>query len=345
MLNDMENAIAFIENQDLEIISNIKDSWHLALEEASKVLKWPDKFIVEYNPAIWRISHHPVGIRLVSSPWGKYLIFEFATPNSVLPFDCFPPIEAKTGVMVHEIAHLIDDQRWGFDLRRLAVDSFEYVTREQRAELLGFAGYPLGIFEANKALIESTVKKLGVSPTELGEYLRPLAAVETLGRIGMGRSDDLVRFYADIETFFPVHKILEEYLATNVFSLAGLTTAPSLNNSDDYGIKKSKDLASTRIWLCEYLKGKIGIKDLEEKLGKLNYKVKVDSVIQGYNPISCLDFKQLSLKIAKKNITSALHVFLDESSWKCFGDLRTAMKEIDIWLKTESTDVDGSLQR
>jgi hypothetical protein len=139
MLNEMENAIVFIEKQSPEIISRVKDDWHLAFEEASKVLSCPEKFIVEYNPAIWRVSRHPVGIRLVSSLWGTYFIFEFATPNLNLPFDCFEAMEAKTGVMVHEIAHLIDDRRLGFDLERLAADSSEYITREQRAEQIGRA--------------------------------------------------------------------------------------------------------------------------------------------------------------------------------------------------------------
>lgn len=113
MLSDMESAIAFIEKQDTGIISNIKDEWRSALEEASKLLPCPEKLLVEYNPAIWRVSRHPVGIRLVSSPWGTYFIFEFAAPNNMLAFDIFDSMEAKTGVMAHELAHLIDDKRWG----------------------------------------------------------------------------------------------------------------------------------------------------------------------------------------------------------------------------------------
>lgn len=334
MLSDMESAIALVEDQDPETISKVKDSWHLALAESSKVLSWPDRLIVEYNPAIWRISRHPVGIRLISSPWEKIFIFEFATPNFVIPFDCFPSIESKTGVMFHEIAHLIDDRRWGFDLRKLARDSSEYVTREQRAELLGFSGNPLGIFEANKALIESTMKKLGYDPAELGEYLMPLAAVETLGRIGMERSDDIVGFYAEIEAnVFPVHTVLEEYLAMNVFSLAGLTTEPGQNDSDAHGIKRSRDLASARVWLCEYLKGNIGIRNLEKKLGDLNYKVKIDPAIQGYNPVSSIDLKHLDPVLAEKNISSAIQIFQYEVPWKCFEDLLEALEKIDAWSK------------
>lgn len=329
MLSDMEAAIVFVEKQDLEGVSKVKDAWQMALGEASRVLSWSDKLLVEYNPGIWRVSRHPVGIRMVSAPWGKFFIFEFASPNLVLPFDCFDSGEAKTGVMVHEVAHLIDDRRWGFDLRSLAVESLEYVTREQRAELLAFAGYPLGIFEANRALIGATAKKLGI---ELGEYLWPLAAVETLGRIGVCRSDDLVGFYGDIEySGVPVHRVLEEYLATNVFSLAGLTTGPDLNNSNAYGIKRSKDLASARALLCGYLKGKMDRMELEGKLAKLNYKVGDSS--EGYNPLSCIDFKHLNLEASKKNISLAREAFRDISPWKCFDDLRKALEDVETWIK------------
>lgn len=334
MLNDMESAIAFIEKQDTEVISRIKNAWSRAFEKASRILLSPEKLRIEYNPAIWRISRHPVGIRMVSSPWGMYFIFEFASPNLVLPFDCFPSEEAKTGVMLHEIAHLIDDRRWGFDLRKLIADSSNYVTREQRAELLSFASYPLGIFEANRALIISTLKKLGYSQDIPGDYLAPLAAVETLGRIGMNRSDDLIRFYGEVETHFPVHRVLEEYISTYVFSPAGLVTVPDLNTCNDFGIKKSGDLALARAWLCKYLRGEIEISELEEKMDKISYSVKHKS----YNPVSSMDFVHLDLKLAEEYRKEALRAFADYSHWKSFADLQNAIEKIDAWSKFISNE-------
>jgi hypothetical protein len=74
--------------------------------------------------------------------------------------------------------------------------------------------------------------------------------------------------------------------------------------------------------------------DIEEKLDGLNFKVKAKS----YNPLECMDFKHLVLKAAEKNIASALHAFPDEPPWKCFGDLRKALLEIDAWLKFKSNE-------
>ncbi|MCJ7445225.1 MAG: hypothetical protein MUO26_12010 [Methanotrichaceae archaeon] len=133
MLSDLETTIATIEQQNLKLITGIKERWQRAFEEASTLLKWNDQLIVEYNPAIWRISRYPVGLRLFSYPWKNVCIFEFGTPNYAFPFDCFESEEAKLGVMLHEIAHFIDDCYWDFDLRNVTIESRNYVTREQRA--------------------------------------------------------------------------------------------------------------------------------------------------------------------------------------------------------------------
>jgi len=130
--------------------------------------------------------------------------------------------------MVHEIAHFIDDHRWNFDLPALIRESREYITREQRAELLAFVGAPCSIFHANQSLVESTMQGLGLPKEKFQQEIRAMAAAETLGRIGMERSGDLVKFYEEIgELGLPAHRILEEYLSTHAFSLAGLTTYPS----------------------------------------------------------------------------------------------------------------------
>lgn len=215
MLSDLESAMALVEGQNLDAVSAVKDRWQQALDEASKILKWPDRFLVQYNPAIWRRSRYPVGMRLLSDPFADHLIFEFATPNYILPFDCFGPEMAKVGVMLHEFCHLIDDERWGFDLGSLAEEAEEFITREQRAELLAFACCPLGVFEANLALVESTARMLGV---ELGKHSRALAAVETMGHAGLaGEVDPIEVFRSAQADGLPADKILEEYLCTFAF--------------------------------------------------------------------------------------------------------------------------------
>ena len=338
MLNDLESVIASIENQDPEVISKVKDNWQKAFKNASSILCCPENFIVEYNPAIWRISRFPVGIRLISYPWRNVFIFEFAFPNSRFPLDYFSSEIAKTGVMVHELAHFIDDVRWGFDFRQLFKESRDYVTREQRAELLAFAGCPQGIIEANKCLIESTLIELGYEPTDFFPHLGSIAAVETLGRIGMNRQDDLIRFYRDMEdASVPVHKILKAYISSFIFSLAGLTTAPNLNENDAYGIKRATDLQLARMWLCRYLREKVSLQSLECMLGKLGYKVRVDSLIPDYNPLSCIDFQNLNLKLARDNISSTGSKLRDVGNWRCFDDLRNALEEVDMRLERRTT--------
>jgi hypothetical protein len=332
MLSDLETTIATVEQQDLELIADTKVSWLQAFEDALKFLNWSDRLIVEYNPAIWRISRYPVGLRLFSYPWRNVYIFEFGTPNSVFPFDCFDSKEAKLGVMLHEIAHFIDDHRWGFDIKGVTVESRKYVTREQRAELLAFCAYPQGIFEANKSMIRMTAKMANMDMLN-AEVLASFAVVETLGRIGMNRSNDLIGYFKEIEDKeFSIHTILETYISNYVFALAGLTTSPDLNESEHYGIKKSKDLALATRNLCDYLRKRIDLLSLQKTLRKSNYKVRTDSIISNYSPLSSTDFGLLNIDLAKENVSRARKVFDCCSQWNCLTDLRQVLEEVEAWL-------------
>ena len=317
--------MALVEGQKLEAVSAVKEEWQQALDEASKILKWPDRFIVQYNPAIWRRSHYPVGMRLLSDPFMDHLIFEFATPNYILPFDCFELGTAKTGVMLHEFSHLIDDDRWGFDLTSLAAEAGEFITREQRAELLAFACCPIGVFEANLALIKSTAKMLDI---ELGEHSKALAAIETMGHAGLaGEADPIEVFKEAQDDGVPVHKIVEHYLSTFAFSLAGLTTTPDLNECNGLGIKRSKDLTQANKWLCQHLQGEVGQQRLQDLLEDIGYYAFSE---EGHDPISCLDFTWIDRISARENISQAKSYFAKES---CFADLLKAAEELSKRLK------------
>lgn len=321
----MESAMALVEGQKLESVSAVKAEWQQALEAASKILKWPERFNVQYNPAIWRRSRYPVGMRLLSDPFNDHLIFEFATPNYILPFDCFDLGMAKVGVMLHEFSHLIDDDRWGFDLRSLAAEAGEFITREQRAELLAFACCPIGVFEANLALITSTARMIGA---KLGESLKPLAAVETMGHAGLAGEADPIEVFREAQADgIPADKILEHYLCTFAFSLAGLTTTPELNESKGLGIKRSKDLAQSNKWLCKHLRGELDLTELLELLEHVGYYALSD---EEHDPLSSLDFTFVDRMASKKNISHAKSYFAEEP---CFMDLLKASEALSIKLK------------
>lgn len=312
--------MALVEGQKLEAISAVKAEWQQALEAASKILKWPEGFIVQYNPAIWRRSRYPVGMRLLSDPFKDHLIFEFATPNYILPFDCFDKGAAKVGVMLHELSHLIDDDRWGFDLRSLAAEAGEFITREQRAELLAFACCPIGAFEANLALVVSTARMLGL---DLGNHSEALAAVETMGHAGLaGEADPIEAFRKAQADGIPADKIIEHYLCTFSFSLAGLTTTPGHNEREGLGIKRSKDLARANKLLCLHLRGELDLSELQERLEDIGYYAFSE---EGHDPLSCLDFTFVDRMEAKRNLSNAKSYFAEEP---CFIDLLRAVEEI-----------------
>jgi len=317
--------MALVEGQELQAVSAVKDGWQQALDEAAKILKWPDRFLVQYNPAIWRNSRYPVGMRLLSDPFADHLIFEFATPNYVLPFDCFGSEIAKVGVMLHEFCHLIDDERWGFDLGSLAEEAEEFITREQRAELLAFACCPIGVFEANLALVESTARMLGIG---LGEHSKALAAVETMGHAGLAGEADPIEVFRSVQTEgLPADKILEEYLCTFAFSLAGLTTAPDKNERQGLGIKRSRDLTQANEWLCSHLKGEMKLEELQGLLEGVGYFAFSE---EGYDPLDSLDFAYIDRRAARENIERARSYFAGEA---CFEDLRRAVEEMGARVK------------
>ncbi len=317
--------MALVEGQKLDAVSAVKDEWQKALDGAAKILKWPDRFLVQYNPAIWRRSRYLVGMRLLSDPFADYLIFEFATPNYVLPFDCFGLGMAKVGVMLHEFCHLIDDERWGFDLGDLAEEAGEFITREQRAELLAFACCPIGVFEANLALVESTARMLGV---DLGKHTRALATVETMGHAGLAGETDPIEVFRNIQAEgLPADRILEEYLCTFAFSLGGLTTVPDKNESQGLGIKRSRDLAQANEWLCRHLRGEMELEELQERLAGVGYYAFSE---EGYDPLDSLDFAYINRRAARENIERAKGYFEKE---ECFGDLRRAVEEMRAKVK------------
>ncbi len=314
--------MALAEQQDTEKIATIKDSWQSALKTCLPLFKNPPEFLVEYNPANWRISRQLVGLRKVSYIGKPYLIFEFSTPNSILPFDCFESPEAKQGVLAHEIAHMIDDARWNFNLEELMFESNNFITREQRAELLAFAASPVAIYEANKALINSTARITGVDITE---FIEPFAAVETLGRIGLERSYEPTSFFYETEKKIKIHRILEEYLSSNIFSLAGIVTPPALNNSTNHGIKPTKNLSLARKEVTNYLKNKITRDKLNKRLKNLGYRVKG---ITGYDAFQSVDLNNLNAGLCRKNIEKTLKQFsIKQTHHKYFEDLVSAVKQ------------------
>ncbi len=321
MLSDLESAMALVEGQELEAVSSVKDWWHQAMEEASTILKWPERFVVQYNPAIWRGSRYVVGMRLLSDPFAELLIFEFATPNYILPFDCFSEAGAKKGVMLHELAHLVDDDRWGFDLQGLRKEAGQYVTREQRAELLAFACSPLEVYQANLALVHSTAWMLGV---DLGQHAKALAAVETAGHAGLPRTVDPIDIYREIQAEgIPVDKILEAYLCTFVFSLAGLASVPGDNLREDLGIKRSKDLTQANEWMCRHLRGEMDYSELQDLLEGVGY---YGFSQKNYDPLSCLDLSCIDRKAAAEAAARARSYFGEEPY---FEDLQKAVEKFD----------------
>jgi hypothetical protein len=321
MLSELESAMAMIEARDQKEILQVKDSWQEALEEASEILSWPDSLVIQYNPATWRSHHYVVSMRFITYPWDDLTVFEFTTPNNILPFDCLEQKFAKVGVMLHEIGHLVDDARWGIGLKASAEASEEFITGEQRAELFAFACHPVAAFEANLALVESTARLLGI---DLGKHSKEVAAIETMGHAGLAGDADPIDVLKGIQDLgVPMDSILEGYLAIISFSMAGLTTVPEMNCSRGLGIKRPADLDRANWWLCQYLRDEMGLEELQEKLMGVDYFAFSE---EGHDPLECLDFGYINRENAKENMSRARKYFGEEP---CFRDLLRAVEALE----------------
>jgi hypothetical protein len=325
MMDEAETVFATVEEQNPENVDQIKRGWEEALCDVRKVLHAGVDMRVAYNPLIWRVTRYPVGLRLLSGPWGSYAIIEFSTPNGIIYFDCFSYGEAKHGVLAHEIAHIIDDKHWKLDKQVLIRESEVYVTREQRAELIAFTAFPLGILHANRSLIESTTQFIGYRPADLKEFLEPFVFIETLGRMGMPRTDDLPLFFREMKNTVevPIERLLGSYISTNLYSLAGLVTSPGLNTSNSYGIKQSAGLYQSRQLLCDHLMGKLSSQELIQHLLALNYTTTIDGSICGYRPM-----EQIPLHLTDTHVISTMLDTLPQGPWECYNDMRRALEMI-----------------
>jgi hypothetical protein len=71
MMDEAETVFATVEEQNPENVDRIKRGWDEALCAVRKVLHAGVDMRVAYNPLIWRVTRYPVGLRLLSGPWGS----------------------------------------------------------------------------------------------------------------------------------------------------------------------------------------------------------------------------------------------------------------------------------
>lgn len=272
-LSISERAAAAVENVDERILTKVKKSWEKTLDQILKDFDFKQEIYLEYNPLIWHVSKYPIGIRVYRSIAGIITMIEFSTPNRMIPFDIFHSFESKRAVIAHEIAHILDDQRWySTNYERIAYEAQNYISREQRAELLAFFYEPLGIIHSNISLIKVASY---ISKMELKDhYMFGYGILEVLGRLGMNRTINVPLFFKKMSE---CHKddlsgLLRSHI-TYPYSFAGLLSSPM---DEPTGIVKISDLIKCREELINYLKGRLNFQELDKEFKRMGYTTRTD---------------------------------------------------------------------
>jgi len=273
MLSISERAAVAVEGVDENLILGVKRDWEKSLGQVLEDLDFKKEIYIEYNPLIWHFSKYPIGIRAYSSIGNIITIIEFSTPNRRIPFDIFSSFESKRAVIAHEIAHILDDQRsYSMNYKKMAYEAQNYISREQRAELLAFFYEPLGIIKSNHSLIKVASY---ISSTDIGgHYMLGYGVLEALGRLGMNRTIKIPLFFEKMgeDHGVDISGLLRSHI-TYPYSFAGLL---SLSIKNSIGILKISDLILCREKLISYLKGELNFQELDNELKKMGYHTKMD---------------------------------------------------------------------
>ncbi|BAW30794.1 MAG TPA: hypothetical protein PLO64_06015 [Methanothermobacter sp.] len=273
MLSISERAALAVEGVDENLIAKIKRKWENALDQVLNDLNFKQEIYLEYNPLIWHVSKYPIGIRVYRSIGGTITIIEFSTPNRIIPFDIFPSSESKKAVITHEIAHILDDKKWySMDYKKIAYEARNYISREQRAELLAFFYEPLGIIHSNRSLIKvaSYISKTKLKDQKILAY----GILEALGRLGMNRTINVPLFFKKMseDQKDDLSGLLRSHI-TYPYSFAGLLSTPMKKS---VGIVKISDLIICREKLISYLKDELNQTKLDKELEKIGCITKMD---------------------------------------------------------------------
>ncbi len=320
---EIESAKKEIQNP--EKILGIKKVWYKALEKLEKILDTKLNEEILYNPIFFHNTLTPV----LATVEGKMF---FSTPNKEVNFDYFSTFGSKLGLVTHEkFGHPADEEEYyGMHINECDKELEFFITPEQRANLRVAHILPNELYQIQVELIKSRLRRLGEDPSKLKKYEIPLCAIETLGRMGMQRSDDIIELFKEIQenTGLSIDKLLVGF---DCCSFAGLVTPPSMNKSEKYGIKEMMSLNNVTKDVALYLRGIENRAKLGRCLKYFGYKTTID---YGYKPENSVGMTWVNNpKNALENLYYALSywewVARHNNSYRTPEDMINALKNIE----------------
>jgi hypothetical protein len=310
------------ENDLSHQIAKVKTEWDEAFHIMLKYYE-ADVFTsyrIEYNASVWYQFNNPALI----FPAEREM--RFSTPNAQITFDYYPSLAAKCGIMAHNFAYLADiEEYYRYNFPMFLWEQKEYVTPLQRANVRAAQFMPDALVEVTREGLRSFLKARG-KEIGLGTYEEPLVILETLGLMGMPRSDDIVRFFKEwYETNAPV---FDTFLETpSIFSFAGLATPPALNAEKKYGIRRRDDLTHVKMLMSHYVRAEMTYEELSRELETLGYT----TIIDRYKLEDSVDLRWVKLDAALERVKKVIGDYEHKaahSSYYCYADMAHALRSI-----------------
>ena len=318
-LSALETAITNRELQEVDEISRVKSEWQKALKKLERTLGRRLNGEIKYDPNRW--YEEKAGVTF--SETGKML---FTTPNRVVDFDVYSSFQSKLFAVAHEkFGHIVDAKEYhGGDWIKTTDEFKTFITPEQRVNLRVAHLLPKELYDAQIEVIRKRFNFSKMDPKELGKYEMPLALIESLGRIGMQRNDDLLELFSKIQV------VTELLMGYDWFCFAGISTPPALNESKEYGIKRMYEFKESIDNIAQYLKGRIPHVKILEILKRLNYKTTIDSDYKPEYSVGLTGINDLELALENLNRASSYweSVARHNNTYHAPEDMANALRSI-----------------
>ena len=305
-------------------IARIKAAWDEAFRRLRSYYEGEvfTRFQVVYSAATWYQFNNPALI------FPEEREMRFSTPNAQIPFDYYPSLIAKCGIIGHNFAYLADiEEYYQFHFPLFLWEQGDYVTPLQRANVRAAHFMPDALVAVTREGLRSFLKARGVEQG-MGDYEDPLVTIETLGLLGMPRRDDIPTFFKEVSE--AQGAAFRAFLETPyIFSFAGLAIPPALNENRAYGIRSRGVLTPVKALVGRYMNAELTDEELSTELKEAGYTTEV--TVEGYRPVDSVDLRWVKLDPAMerlKHVIAAYEHKAAHSRYYCYADMADALRSI-----------------
>lgn len=280
------------------------------------------RYRIVYNAATWYQFNNPALI----FPAEREM--RFSTPNAHIPFDYYPSVAAKCGIMGHNFAYLADiEEYYPFHFPLFLWEQKDYVTPLQRANLRAAHFMPDALVEVTREGLRSFLKVRGAEQG-MEDYEEPLVTMETLGLLGVPRRDDMLLFFKELSEAREV--TFRSFLETPyIFAFAGLATPPALNDNKEFGIRSREELTNVKVLVGSYVNAELTYEELSTRLNRAGYVT--TSAGGGYKPETSVDLRWVNLDSAMERLKKVIAEYEHKaahSSYYCYDDMAEALRRM-----------------